>query len=370
MRIYSIRVAVLAAQLLWTAFPLAGHPKVTASQEHSHQSHELQLTLQQQQLAGILVQPASISEFWPTQLATATLIADPEQSQLLTTPFELQVLKRHVRPGQWVEAGQPLLTLGGTRLADVQAEYLDAMRQWQRLAELTADSISANEQFIAKVRASQARAHLEALHMTSAQIASLQQQPESLGRFELLAPQSGVVSRLQALPGEQLAAGSTLLGLADESSLWVQVELTSSQSGLLDAKATLLVRYEQQWAEAELIGRSHQLDLHSRTEPWFARLDNRALHWHPGSFVEIVLRAEAVSGVLVPDAALSRDADGHWQVFVQERELFVPYPVELLRSERGWHLVQGITPGQLLVKQGAFFLASELQKAGFDPHQH
>lgn len=370
MRIYSFCAAALAAQLLLAAFSVAGHPKTAAPHEHNHSSQELRLSLQQQQLAGIQVQPAVLSEFWPEQLATATLIADPEQSQLITAPFELQLLKRHVRPGQWVEAGQPLLTLGGIQLADAQAEYLDAIRQWQRLAELTADSISASEQFIARVRASQAKARLQALPMTSAQIALLQQHPEQLGHFELLAPQAGVITHLQVVPGELIAPGSSLLGLSDESSLWLRAELSSSQAGLLSGEAKLRVRYGQQWAEAELIGRNHQLDEHSRTELWFARLDNRPLHWHPGSFVEIVLSTEPVSGVLVPDAALSRDADGHWQVFVQESELFVPYPVELLRSERGWHLVQGITPGQLLVQQGAFFLASELLKAGFDPHQH
>ncbi|MDP4535366.1 efflux RND transporter periplasmic adaptor subunit [Alkalimonas collagenimarina] len=370
MRLFSFGAALLAAQLLLATSSVVAHSKVSVEQDHQQQPHELRLSPQQQQLAGILVEPVALSGFWPQQLATATLIADPERSQRITAPMELQLLKRHVRPGQWVDAGQPLLTLGGIQLANAQAEFLDAISQWQRLAELTTESISASEQLSARVRASQARARLEALQMTPAQIALLQQQPEQLGRFELKAPQSGMVTHLQAVPGEQISPGSILLGLLDESSVWLQAELTSDQSEQLIQQTRLRVRHGQQWAEAELIGRNHQLDEHSRTEHWFARLDNRMLHWHPGTFVEVVLSAEAVSGVLVPDTALSRSADGHWQLFVQEGEAFVPYEVELVRSEHGWHLVQGITPGQLLVQQGAFFLASELLKAGFDPHQH
>jgi len=44
--------------------------------------------------------------------------------------------------------------------------------------------------------------------------------------------------------------------------------------------------------------------------------------------------------------------------------------VQLLASERGMNLVSGIEPGTRVVTAGAFFLASELAKSGFDIHNH
>ena len=74
----------------------------------------------------------------------------------------------------------------------------------------------------------------------------------------------------------------------------------------------------------------------------------------------------------VPEAAVVRSADGHWQAFVAEHETGVYKPVEvtLVRSTGGVAVIEGLAPDTRVVTHGAFFLQSELAKGGFDVHQH
>jgi hypothetical protein len=79
---------------------------------------------------------------------------------------------------------------------------------------------------------------------------------------------------------------------------------------------------------------------------------------------------------VLPDAALTRGGDGDWQIFIQDEDGFESIEVEVVQRQRGLSLVRGpelekAQQAQLkVVVAGAFFLASEQAKAGFDIHAH
>ena len=74
----------------------------------------------------------------------------------------------------------------------------------------------------------------------------------------------------------------------------------------------------------------------------------------------------------LPETAVVRSPDGDWQVFVagDEPGAFMPKAVRVIRSTGGLAVIEGLSPGTEVVTHGAFFLASELAKGGFDPHNH
>jgi len=66
-----------------------------------------------------------------------------------------------------------------------------------------------------------------------------------------------------------------------------------------------------------------------------------------------------------------RGADGDWTVFVETKAgEFSATEVELGRSLGNVQEVTGIRSGSRVVTRGAFFVASQLAKGGFDPHNH
>ncbi|WP_119967726.1 efflux RND transporter periplasmic adaptor subunit [Shewanella japonica] len=333
-------------------------------------SNALVLTDRQQQMAGIEVMSLSSSTFNLDDVATATLIVDRDHTVTLAPQLDVRVLKRHVVPGQLVNKNQVLLTLGGAAVAQAQADYITAAAEWNRVKQMSKNTVSESRRLVAKVQAELTRANLEALSMTALQINQLITKPESIGRYQLLAPINGRVQQDVAMIGQVSAGGSPLMQLTDESHLWVEAQLSAHQAAGINNGDKALVRVNEISIEGTIIGRSHELDLVTRTEQVLVSIDNSEYGLHAGQFAELYLPNSLDGGVVLPDSALTRSSDGHWQVFIQEDDGFEAVEVEVIESQRGMNMVKGIEPRVHVVISGAFLLASELAKAGFDIHNH
>ena len=66
-----------------------------------------------------------------------------------------------------------------------------------------------------------------------------------------------------------------------------------------------------------------------------------------------------------------RDADGDWQIFTETEDGDLsPVTVTLGPKFGEWQAISGVNAGTTYVSRGAFFVASEIAKGGFDPHNH
>jgi membrane fusion protein, heavy metal efflux system len=358
----------------------------------------LRLSQAQRQLAGIelrsLTSSGHVDTGWDLdRVASATLQVDRDKTVTLSSQLEVRVMARHVVPGQDVGAGEPLLTLGGAAVAQAQANYINAAADWSRIRRMGEGAVSASARLQSRVDASLKRAILESLGMTKAQIQVLESNPDAIGSFALLAPISGRVQQDLARLGQVVAAGTALLQLTDESRLWVEARLTAAQAEKILVGSTALVRVDDKTYEARIIGRSHELDALTRTEQVLLSMDNPGQLLHAGQFAELYFssrqtgdtaKANDAAGegrdpgltLVLPDAALSRSSDGDWQVFIEDEDGFEAREVRVLQRRRGLNLVTGesLTKARAanakVVTAGAFFLASELAKAGFDIHGH
>ncbi|ABV38686.1 efflux transporter, RND family, MFP subunit [Shewanella sediminis HAW-EB3] len=355
---------------------LANTSPETADDGHGHgeeaeeEGHALELTAEQQQLAGIEVARLSEESFSLEAVATATLVVDRDRTMTLAPQLDVRIEQRHVVPGQEVEKGQPLLTLGGVAVAQAQAEYINAAAEWSRVKRMSKSAVSASRRLQAQVDAELKRATLEAMKMTTSQIGALESNPETIGSYQLLAPINGRVQQDLAMLGQVVTSGTALMQLTDESHLWVEAQVTPKQSENVSIGSKALVRVGDKTLEAKIIGRSHELDSVTRTEQILVSLENPGHVIHAGQFAELYLPNAVQGGVILPDAALTRGGDGDWQVFIQDEDGFEAVEVEVVERQRGMNLVRGLAAGSNVVVSGAFFLASEQAKSGFDIHNH
>lgn len=370
-----------AAAIPSTAFAGEGHDQVAETAEipaksdghgaeESEEEHALKLTAVQQALAGIEVTQLSEEIFSLEAVATATLVVDRDRTMILAPQLDVRVLARHVVPGQEVSQGDPLLTLGGVAVAQAQADYINAAAEWSRVKRMGKSAVSASRRLQAQVDAELKRAILEAMKMTSAQIAKLASTPGTIGSYQLLAPINGRVQQDLAMLGQVITSGTALMQLTDESHLWVEAQVTPAQSENISVGSEALVRVGDRSIKAKIIGRSHELNSVTRTEQILLSLENPGHVIHAGQFAELYLPNAVQGGVILPDAALTRGGDGDWQVFIQDEDGFEAVEVEVVERQRGMNLVRGLTPGSNVVVSGAFFLASELAKSGFAIHNH
>ncbi len=286
-----------------------------------------------------------------------------------------QVTARHARLGDRVAAGQPLVTLSSVGLAEAQGHLVVAEREWARVRELGAKVVSEGRYLEAQTTRQQARARVLAFGMTLDQVDELLRSgaAKADGTFSLLAPQAGTVVADDFLLGELVEPGRALFEVTDESVRWVEARMSAEEVARLAVGASAQVGYGGAWIEGRLTQIHHRIDEASRTQAVRLEVPDPAHRLHPGVFVDVVAQVGGGEPVLaLPETAVLRSPDGDWQVFTtgDEAGAFRPAEVRLVRTAGGLAVIEGIAPGTEVVTHGAFFLAAELAKGGFDLHGH
>lgn len=283
------------------------------------------------------------------------------------------VLRRHVALGDHVRQGQPLVTLFSESLAQAQADYRTAWPEWQRVKELGGKTVGEQRYIAAKATLEAARATLLAYGLSTTDLKSLTaQQTQALGEYTLRAEIDGAVLADDFEQGQRIEAGAPLIMLADEKQLWVEAHLPANLTLTLAAGTPAEVVTGDVRVKAKVTQEAHTIDPVTRTRTVRLLVDNPEHRLHPGQFAEVFFRFRTEEPVLaVPETALMRGADGDWAVFMEDHPgEFQPVEVELGRALGQLREITGVKPGARVVTEGAFFVASQIAKGGFDPHNH
>ncbi|WP_341501309.1 efflux RND transporter periplasmic adaptor subunit [Gallaecimonas sp. GXIMD4217] len=357
------------AALLWLPLWL------WASEQDAHTEHEsaVQLTPAQQRRLDIQIQPLEPRALLSLVQIPAEIKADRYRQSLVAPRIASQVVARHVGLGDWLRAGTPLVTLFSEAMAERQSALRLAWREWQRAQALSDEVLSAQRRDEIRARYEQALAAAQAVGLEAADIDEVQSdQPLRFGEYRLRAGQPGRVLDDDFSLGESIQAGQPLLRLLDERVLWVEAALPVSQAQALAGGGQAWVLAGEERAPASVQTLSHRIDPRTRTHRLRLSLDNADDRFHDGQYVEVQFaQGTGELGLVLPDEALVQGPDGDWQVFVAEGEgRFEPREVELGERLAGGYRIQGLDAGTPVVVKGAFFLASELAKAGFDAHGH
>jgi len=194
---------------------------------------------------------------------------------------------------------------------------------------------------------------------------------ESLLRYNVTSPISGVVTTRDANPGEQTGE-RVLFTVADLSSVWVEVSLFPRDVGKVTPEQTVVVRGADDTARAEgrviwvaPFGSSENQTLTARV-----LLDNANRRWAPGLYVtaEVTLN-EADVPIAIRNEAL-QTLEERTVVFVRDADGFEPRPVQLGRRDAdNTEVTSGLAAGDIYVARNSFTLKAELGK-GEAEHSH
>jgi RND family efflux transporter MFP subunit len=341
---------------------------------HGHaEASKVHLSPKQRQTLNLEIAALQLRTLGKSLRAPGEVRLNAYATAQVTPRIDAQVLARHAQLGDQVERGQPLVTLSSVDMAEAQGDLVVAEREWQRLARLKGQFVSDTEYLAASVARQKALSSVLAYGMT-------QQQAEDLvaasikvdGTFVLLAPAAGTVVRDDFVLGELVEPGRVLFEITDESVRWVEARMPPEEVAEVSVGDQARVAYRNAWFDGRVTQIHHLLDEITRTQAVRVEVPDPEHRLHPGVFVDVVVLAGEGEPVLaVPEAAVLRGPDGDWQLFVAESEdTFSPVEVELLSTAGGMAVIKGIPADTRVVTKGAFFLQSELAKAGFDPHNH
>ena len=346
-------------------------------EEGEHNGHEeaasaslnpAQMTLADIQVEALAARPVDYRLYAPGEI-----LSNGYTSYRVSPRVASVVLRRHVALGDHVKQGQPLATLFSESVAQAQADYRTAWPEWQRVQELGRKTVGEQRYISAKASMEAARATLLAYGLSTSNLETLaSQQSVALGEYTLRAEIDGAVLSDNFEQGQRIEAGAPLIALADEKQLWVEAHLPADLTLTLGAATQAEVVTGNVRVKANVTQEAHTIDPVTRTRTVRLLVDNPEHRLHPGQFAEVYFRFRTQKPVLaVPETALMRGADGDWTVFVENHPgEFLPVEVELGRAFGQLREITGVKPGARVVTEGAFFVASQIAKGGFDPHNH
>lgn len=329
-------------------------------------------------IAGISVSAISAQVFTENVYAPGEIKANGYKSYIVSPRTESVVISRHATLGQHVEKGDALVTLFSESVAEAQATYRVAYNDWQRNKKLGKATVSESRLLSSQTDYISAYSRLKAFGLTENAIAQVIKDTAAstdlgeLGQYTLIAQRAGAVLSDDFSQGQRVSAGDAIMVLADESELWVEARVSPNKQLNLPKGTQAIVDMAEQSFVATVIQEAHTIDPKTRTRIVRLSVKNIDDRLHPGMFVNVSFSFKTVEKVIaVPESALMRSSDGDWTVFVEDHPgEFTAVEVELGRSLGRYREITGIAPQTRIVTSGAFFVASEIAKAGFDPHGH
>lgn len=317
--------------------------------------------------AGIVTDKATLRVLTDELKAPGEVKADAYATVLVSPRVESQVLARKARLGDVVKAGEPLVELSSVEVAGTQGALIVAEQDWQRIAALGPQAVSARRYGEAKVARDQARAKLRAYGLSEGQIRGLLKAGSARadGSFELLAPAAGRITTDDFLVGERVEPGRTLFTLVEEDSVWVEAQMAPADAEKVQPGDTVRVLAHDASLPGTVIQRSHRTDERTRTVPVRIEVDNRQDLLHPGELVEARIAVGGSRQVLAVPADAVVLLQNQPTVFVpRAKDQFEAAPIVTGDSREGWTVVtDGLKPGAPYVRKGAFALKARLLRS-------
>lgn len=342
----------------------------------SHAYGELEFSASRRAAEGLESMTAGPRDMADTVSAPGEVRSNAYRSSQITPRIPAQIVARHARLGDTVETDQPLVTLSSVQMAEAQGALIEADREWQRVSELGRAVVSEQRYVAAEVARQRAHAAVRAYGLTAEQTDRLlEENGASLatGEFQLLSPQDGTIVFDDFVIGEVVEAGRVLIGISDESVLWVEAQLPPDDAARVLSDATARVRLPGGgWIDGTVIQRHHRIDEATRTQSVRIEVDNRGDVLHAGDYVEVALPTSARRArIAVPEAAVLL-MDGAPTVFVVEGDTIHARPVESGPASAGWVEIEaGIAAGEEVVTRGAFLVKALMLRSRIgEGHAH
>jgi len=357
--------------------------KAALAHEHEdHDGHEengelLVLTDIERSAAGIEIDAVKHKLISERLLLPGEVIPNAYRSAKVAPRITAQVVKRHARLGEHVQAGQSMVTLSSVEMADAQGALLVADQEWRRVQTLGKDVVSAGRYTEAQVARQAAMAKVLAFGMIGSHVRDLLATGDvsrATGEFELTAPISGTVLTDDFVIGELIGPGRILFEITDETTLWIEARTSANKIAGISIGAPARISPDQvRWRDATVIQIHHRLEEATRTQAIRVEVANENDWLHPGQFVEVEVAAGSRHEVLAVPSESIVLLKGTTVVFrLEENDEFHPEPVRTGNTFGEWsEVVNGLEEGDIIATAGAFFLKSLVLKSELgEGHAH
>lgn len=344
--------------------PICGMKLIEVTKSNSDTTTEIKLSDQQIQLGNILVDTIKNGSIGEQIVLPATLNMDQNKTSAVSARINGRVDKLYYKNvGEFLPKNSKLAEIYSEELNNAKQEYILA---WQK--QKTFDNALVDfAQLI-----SSAKNKLLLWGITEAQIKKLTTEKTFSPLTTILSTAGGYITAININEGQYVTEGTTIIGVADLSSLWAEAQVFSSQFSIIDKNASVTVQFP------DLPGKSikgkidfvnPEISEGTRINLIRVIIPNTGNQLKPGMQAYVTIKNKENRALLLPTSAVIRDSKSASVWIKTGDNTFVNKMVSIgIENDGRIEITSGLQAGDVVVISGAYLLNSEfIFKKGANP---
>ncbi|WP_276501658.1 efflux RND transporter periplasmic adaptor subunit [Terrimonas pollutisoli] len=350
--------------------PICKMPLTPVKKSNGLNKDEIQLSDQQVQLGNIRVDTIRSGMIGDRMILTATLNTDQLRTNSVSTRVMGRIDKLYFKNvGDYVKKGAALFDLYSEELNNAKQEYKLALEKKKTLD----NSIVDFGQVV-----SSAKTKLLLWGMSESQIKELETAEKISVHTTFYSPVPGYITSLEALEGQYVMEGATVLRVADLSALWAEAQVYVSQLAQVDPQSIAEVQFPDfpgKSAKGKIEFVNPEINPETRITLLRVGIPNAGNQLKPGMPAYLLLKEKQHHSLTLPTDAVIQDSKGATVWLQTGKNTFKSKMIEIGMEDNGSvEVKKGLKPGDVVVMSGAYLLNSEyVFKKGTDPmagHSH
>lgn len=356
-----------------------GHVRARVRERRGWNIDLIELSEEEKKVVEIETTKVSYRSVRPQLQAMGKVLAPHTRMALVSYAFPARIAEIHVKLGDWVKAGDRLVTLQSEEVGTAKSEFFKALadyelakRSYEREKRLFDRGAGAQKNLLAaeaelKVAEANLNTKEKKLHLlgfNEEEIKVIAEVHQINPVITLFAPVKGKIVEIKAIPGAMIDQSREILTIIDPTVLWVDAEIFEKDIAKISTGQQVEISVHS-YPEERFFGRisyiGDVLKEDTRTVTVRTEVENRDFRLKPGMFanMKIYLYAESKALVLPEQAIL--DDRGEKLVFIRVGNQFRPQKVAVGTKEEGyWEILSGLKEGDEVVTKGNYQLKSKL----------
>ena len=350
--------------------PICKMPLTPVKKSNNGNKDEIQLSEQQVQLGNIKVDTIRSGMIGEQMMLTATLNTDQMKSTSVSARVMGRIDKLYFKnAGDYVRKGDRLFDLYSEELNNAKQEYQLALEK----KKILDNSIIDFDQLVKS-----ARTKLQLWGLTETQIKDLETTNKSSLQTAFYSSVSGYITSVDALEGQYVMEGATIIKMADLSTLWAEAQVYISQLSQVDPNSIAEVQFPDfpgRAVKGKIEFINPEINPDTRITLLRVGIPNDGNRLKPGMSAYLLLKGKQHQTLTLPTNAVIQESKGATVWLQTGTNIFKSKMVEIGMQDNGFiEIKSGLQAGDVVVISGAYLLNSEyVFKRGTNPmegHSH
>ncbi len=376
------------------AFILSGcGSKEEPKKEEIHNEHSNVVRLSAESIKQIKLETETVSlqPFTGYLTIPAKVITNQDNEAQIGSLVQGRVHKVFVKVGDFVKAGQILMTVEGLDVGEIKAGYLIAKAaldytkaNYERQKKLFDEKIGSQkallecqaeyEKALAEYKAEDKRIHSVGLSDEDVNDAKISEEHTS-GTLPIKSSINGVVVERNVVIGQLVDATTNAFKVINTNSVWVDGQIYEKDLTKINQKTNAVftsATYQSEKFNGRIIYIGQTVDEQSRTITVRGEFSNSNNKLKPQMFGELKIPVGVnAKAIMIPEESVVKET-GQEYVFVQTSDSTFETRIVIngISVDNRIEVKEGLKEGEKIVSKGVFYLKSELKKEDLEGDEH